>query len=409
MENEVSLKSIIASSFYEAHKIIKSNKYSHYWFKGGRGSTKSSFISIEIILNLLKDPNSHAIAFRKVGKFIETSVYNQLKWAVVKLGLREYFRFYKSPLRIEYLPTGQLILFMGLDDPDKARSIKLPFGYIKIGWFEELNQFAGMDEVREVIRSFLRGGDDALIFYSYNPPEETTNWVNLEAVKDVDNRFVHHSTYLDVPREWLGEAFLIEAALLKENAPIQYKHAYLGEVVGTGLNVFNNIEAREITDEEINNFRIIFEGIDWGYAVDPFVFIKVAYDRKHRHLYIFDEIYQIGLSNEDAIGLVFQKHHKSAEIIADSEEPKSIDEFENAGLPVIGAAKGAGSVKYGINKLRSLFKIYIDTERCPNAYKEFVNYSYEVDRNGMTKSQYPDKNNHTIDAVRYALENELDY
>lgn len=106
---------------------------------------------------------------------------------------------------------------------------------------------------------------------------------------------------------------------------------------------------------------------------------------------------------------MFKKHHKSAEIIADSEEPKSIDEFENAGLPIIGAEKGAGSVKYGINKLRSLFKIFIDTEKCPKAYYEFINYSYEVDRNGETKSQYPDKNNHTIDAVRYALENELDY
>ena len=411
MQESVNLKSIIAPSFYEVHRLIKSGSgYNHFWFKGGRGSTKSSFISIQIILNLIKDPNSHAIAFRKVGAFLETSVYNQIKWAILKLGLVNYFRFFKSPLRIEYIPTGQLILFMGLDVPEKIRSIKLPFGYIKIGWFEELNQYAGMGEVREVIRSFLRGGDDSLIFYSYNPPEETNNWVNLEAVQSVNNRYVHHSTYLDVPPEWLGKSFLVEAEVLKQNAPTQYAHAYMGEVTGTGLNVFNNVEAREITDDEINQkFRVIFEGIDWGYAVDPFVFIKTAYDRKHRHLYVFDEIYQVGLSNEDAIALVYQKHHKRAEIIADSEEPKSIDEFESAGLPIIGAAKGAGSVRYGINKLRNLFKIYIDPNKCPNAYNEFVNYSYEVDREGNTKSQYPDKNNHTIDAVRYAIENEMDY
>ena len=403
------LDKVLAPAFFEVHKSIRNGEYNHYWFKGGRGSTKSSFISVQIILNLIKDPQAHAIAFRKVGAFLETSVYNQLKWAINILGLENYFRCLKSPLRIEYLPTGQMILFMGLDDPQKIRSIKLPFGYIKIGWFEELNQFDNMNEVREVIRSFLRGGDEALIFYSYNPPEEINNWVNIEAAQKVNNRYVHHSTYLDVPREWLGEAFLIEAELLKGNAPTQYRHAYMGEAVGTGLNVFNNIESREITDEEINGYRIIFEGIDWGYAVDPFVFIKVYYDRKHRHLYIFDEIYQVGLSNEDAIERVFKRHYGGAEIIADSEEPKSIDEFNNAGLPVIGAAKGAGSVKYGINKLRSLFKICIDPERAPNAYKEFINYSYEQNHDGTIKSQYPDKNNHCIDAVRYALEDELEY
>lgn len=407
MAAEVNLKDIIAPAFYEIHKLIKQNAYNHYWEKGGRGSTKSSFISIEIILNILKDPNAHAICFRKVGKFVETSVYNQIKWAIDKLGLKSYFKFYKSPLRIEYKQTGQLILFMGLDDPDKARSIKLPFGYIKIGWFEELNQFDGMKEVREVIRSFLRGGDDALIFYSYNPPEETSNWVNLESVNEVNNRHVHHSTYLDVNPEWLGKSFLLEAEMLKQNAPMQYEHAYLGKIVGTGRNVFHNIEVRQFTIEELKRFDRIFEGIDWGFAVDPFVFVKSYYNRKHRALYIFDEIYEVGLPNNKAIKIVQTKHTSGSEIIADNEEPKSIYEFQDAGLPIIKSRKGAGSVSYGIKKLQGLFKIYIDPLRCPNTYREFINYSYEEDRNGNVKSQYPDKDNHTIDAVRYSLENEF--
>ena len=407
--NDVRLKDLIAPSFFEIHKLIKENSFNHFWEKGGRGSTKSSFISIEIIINLLKDPNAHAICFRKVGKFLETSVYNQIKWAIDKLGLKQYFKFSKSPLRIEYKLTGQLILFMGLDDPEKSRSIKLPFGYIKIGWFEELNQFDGMGEVREVIRSFIRGGDDALIFYSYNPPEETSNWVNQEAVKKVSNRHVHHSTYLEVNPEWLGKAFLLEAKVLKENSPQQYKHAYLGEVVGTGLNVFTNIEAKTLLNKDINEFQRIFEGIDWGFAVDPFVFIKVSLDRKKRILYVFDEVYEIGLSNDEAIRRVEPKHNKSSVIVADSEEPKSIYEFQDAGLPVEKSRKGPGSVSFGIKKLRSLFKIVIDPERCPNAYREFINYSYEQDRSGNVKSQYPDKDNHTIDAVRYALQDEFDY
>ena len=407
--SEIRLKELIAPSFFEVHKLIKENIFNHYWEKGGRGSTKSSFISIEIIINLLKDPNAHAICFRKVGRFLETSVYNQIKWAIDKLGLKQYFKFSKNPLRIEYIPTGQLILFMGLDDPEKTRSIKLPFGYIKIGWFEELNQYDGMEEVREVIRSFIRGGDDALIFYSYNPPEETNNWVNQEAVKRIPNRNAHHSTYLDVNPEWLGKAFLLEAQVLKENSEQQYRHAYLGEVVGTGLNVFSNIEAKSFLNKEIQEFRRYYEGIDWGFAVDPFVFIKLAYDRKKRILYILDEIYKIGLTNEEAIKEVQNKHYKGSIIVADSEEPKSVYEFQNAGLPVEKSRKGAGSVSFGIKKLRSMFKIYIDPERCPNAYREFVNYSYEQDKSGNVKSQYPDKDNHTIDAVRYALQDEFDY
>ena len=404
---EVSLSEVIAPAFYDIHKLIKQNAYNHYWEKGGRGSCKSSFISIEIILNLIKDPNAHAICFRKVGKFLETSVYNQIKWAIDKLGLKPYFRFYKSPLRIEYIRTGQLILFMGLDDPDKARSIKLPFGYIKIGWFEELNQFDGMKEVREVIRSFLRGGDDALIFYSYNPPEEINNWVNLESTKEVDNRHVHHTTYLEVDPDWLGKTFILEAEMLKENAPQQYKHAYLGEVVGTGLNVFKNVQARIFTQEELKRFDRINEGIDWGFAVDPFVFTKNYLNRKHRTLYIFDEIYEVGLSNPEAIKKVKAKHTAGTEIIADSEEPKSIYEFSDAGLPIKKTRKGAGSISYGIKKLQGLFKIYIDPQRCPNTYREFINYSLVEDRSGNIKSQYPDKDNHTIDATRYSLEDEF--
>ncbi len=404
-----SLKAIIAPAFYDVHRDIKQGLHYEYWLKGGRGSTKSSFISVEIILNLLKDPLAHAVCYRKIGNKLETSVYNQIKWAVNALGLNGFFKFSKSPLKAEYLPTGQQILFCGLDDAENSKSIKLPFGYIKIVWFEELNQFDGMAEIRKVKQSVLRGGDDALVFYSYNPPTETNNWVNKEAFLKVEGRFKHHSTYLDVPREWLGQTFLIEAETLKENNPTAYRHEYLGEVVGTGLNVFRNIESRVISAADRNRFDNICEGIDWGYSVDPFVFVKCHFDRKYKRLYIFDEIYRVGLSNDDAIAEVNKKHTNSCEIIADSEEPKSIDDFENAGLPIRGARKGAGSVRYGIKRLQGLAKIIIDPERCPNTLNEFIEYSYLLNSDGTTKSQYPDKNNHTIDAVRYALEDQFEY
>lgn len=406
---ETSLKSLICPAFYEVHRDIKQGNHLEYWHKGGRGSTKSSFISIEIILNLIKNPEIHAVCYRKVGNKLETSVYNQILWAINVLELRDFFKTYKNPLKIEYIPTGQLILFYGLDDPENSRSIKLPFGYIKILWFEELKQFDGMKEIRDVKQSVVRGGDEALIFYSYNPPEDPKNWVNKEARRNKPERLVHHSTYLDVNPEWLGKPFFIEAEDLKNSNPLAYQNEYLGEEVGTGLNVFTNISLNKIQKEEINKFYNICEGIDWGYAVDPFVWIKCHYDRKYKRLYIFDEIYQVGLSNDDAIEKVVLKHTKSTEIVADSEEPKSIDDFDNSGLPIRGARKGPGSVSYGIKRLQGLKKIIIDPERCPNAAREFSEYSLELNKDETIKSKFPDKDNHTIDAVRYALEDEFEY
>ena len=349
------------------------------------------------------------MCLRKVGNKIEKSVFNQILWAINALGLRTSFRVRKNPLEIEYLPTGQLILFYGLDDPDNIKSIKLPFGYIKIRWYEELKQFDGMAEIRDAQFSFNRGGPGALTFYSYNPPADPRNWVNKEARRNKSTRLVHHSSYLDVPPEWLGASFFIEAEDLKQSNPMSYRNELLGEEVGTGLNVFYNIDLQQVTAEQINHFDNICEGIDWGYAVDPFVWVKVHYHRKYKTLYIIDEIYQTGLSNDDAIEKVIRRHTKSTEIIADSEEPKSIDDFDNSGLPIRGARKGPGSVSYGIKRLQGLKKIVIDPQRCPNAAREFTEYSYEVDKNEEIKSKFPDKDNHTIDAVRYSLEDEFNY
>lgn len=406
---EVSLKDLIAPPFYEEHREIKKGSYLEFWNKGGRGSTKSSFISIEVVTNLIKDPNVHAICYRKVGNKLEKSVYNQIKWAISVLGLNNFFKCRKNPLEIEYIPTGQLIMFRGLDDPDNSKSIKLPFGYIKILWFEELKQFDGIKEIRDVKQSVVRGGDEALIFYSYNPPADPGNWVNKESRKNIPTRYVHHSTYLDVPAAWLGKPFFIEAEMLKADNELAYRNEYLGEEVGTGLNVFTNIKLRPIAGEEIARFDNICEGIDWGFAVDPFVFLKSHYDRKHRILYIFDEIYQVGLSNEDAIEKVNKKHAASVEIIADSEEPKSINDFDNSGLPIRGAKKGPGSVSYGIKRLQGLRAIIIDPIRCPHAATEFTEYAYEQNKDETVKSKFPDKDNHTIDAARYSLEDEFSY
>lgn len=401
----INLSDIIIPAFYEAHKDIKQRKHTHYWFKGGRGSTKSSFISLEIIYNIILDPECNAICFRKIGKDIEESVYNQILWAIDALGVNEYFKAYKSPYRIVYIPTGQVIAFRGLDDATKTKSIKLKKGYYKISWFEELDEFAGIEEIRKAEQSVMRGGNQFIAFKSYNPPQNVNNWVNKEVIHDRADRLVTHNTYLDVPPEWLGEQFFIEAEVLKEINELAYRHEYLGEITGTGGLIFQNVQDMRMDDEFISRFSNLREGIDWGFANDPFAWNKLYYDKTRRCIYIYDEIDKISLTNDRAMELL--KGRTDVTITADSEEPKSIAEFQLNSFKIKGAVKGKDSIRYGIKWLQKLAAIYIDKERCPKTYEEFTLYELEKDKNGEFKDKYPDKNNHHIDTVRYALEDDM--
>lgn len=401
----VALTDLIIAKFYDAHKSIKNREFTHYWFKGGRGSTKSSFISLEIVLNIINDPECNAICFRKVGKDIEESVYNQILWAISALGVEDFFKALKSPYRIVYTPTDQIIAFRGLDDAKKTKSIKLRKGYFKITWFEELDEFSGIEEVRKAEQSVMRGGNTFIAFKSYNPPQNVNNWVNKEIMHERPDRLIVHNDYRDVPREWLGEQFFIEAEFLRKINELSYRHEYLGEITGTGGVVFQNIEDLRMTDEFISHFDNLREGIDWGFASDPFVWGKMHYDSTRRCLYIYDEVYKVGLTNNRAMEMI--KPKTQVEITADSAEPKSIADFLLNDFRIKGAVKGADSVRFGIKWLQQLAKIYIDKERCPKTYEEFSLYELEKDKNGDFKDKYPDKNNHCIDMTRYALEDDM--
>ena len=410
---KIRLSSLIAPSFYVVHDAIKKNKYTHYWMKGGRGSTKSSFASIEIVLGMMNDANkgniTHAVVIRKVKDTLAGSVVEQIIWAIEKLGVSHLWDIPKAKLEITYIPTGQKIIFRGADDPIKLKSIKVAKGYIKYIWYEELDQFSGMEEIRSINQSLMRGGDDFIALYTYNPPKSVQSWVNTESIIKRNDRLVHHSDYRDVPKEWLGEQFLIEAEHLRKVNPTAYEHEYLGEVTGTGGEIFSNVTIRKITGEEIKRFDRIKRGIDFGYAVDPFAYVVMHYDKTRRRLYIFHEIYKVGLSNRKAAQLIKKENTNNGLIVADSAEPKSIAELKEYGLRIKGAKKGPDSVDYGIKFLQDLEEIIIDGERCPNTAREFLNYELEKDREGNFKADYPDKNNHSIDAVRYALEDEMNF
>lgn len=399
---EINIADRIARSFDSVFWDVQDHGHTFYWLPGGRGSTKSSFVGIEVPLLLMQHPQCHAVVLRKVGNTIKNSVYPQIQWGIEQLCVADRFKCITSPHEITYKATGQKILFFGVDDPMKVKSIKLSFGYVGIVWYEELDQFSGMEEIRNLNQSLLRGGETYWVFASYNPPKSRNNWVNEEILNEYPDRLVHKTTYLDVPREWLGEQFLLEAEKLKAKNETAYNHEYLGEVTGTGGAVFENVEDMVMADEMISQFDRRYYGLDFGFAVDPLAFVAMHYDAKHEDLYIFDEIYQQKLTNSNAAQLILRKIG-SQHIMADSAEPKSIAEMKAAGLFISGAKKGPDSVDYGVKWLQGRRRIYIDKRRAPNAYREFVSYEYERNRAGQYISAYPDANNHAIDAVRYGL------
>ena len=406
----VKLSGIIAPTFAGVHNDIKKHGHTHYWLKGGRGSTKSSFISVEIPLGMMRDAAqgeyTNAIVLRRYGVTLRESVFEQIGWAINALGVAELWKSSVSPMSWTYLPTGQRIIFRGADDPTKVKSIKFAVGWAKYLWYEEVNEFEGAEKIRSINQSVLRGGADFFVFYSFNPPQAARNWVNQYVAIERDDALVHHSTYLTVPPQWLGEQFIVEAEHLKAVKPEAYRHEYLGEVTGTGGEVFGNVTLRPITDEEIARFDNLRRGIDWGYAADPFAYNVCHYDKTRRRLYLFREIHKVRLSNRAAAELI-KDEAGSARITCDSAEPKSIDEVRGYGLRVVGARKGPDSVEYGIKWLQDLEEIVIDPARCPETAREFSGYELERDREGNFKAGYPDKDNHHIDAVRYACEDDM--
>ena len=424
----IPLKECIIPKFKPVLKDILNHNHTHYVFPSGRGSTKSSFIGgITIPLLIIANPNIHAVCFRKVANTIQTSIFPQVIWGIHQLGLEEFFQIpktYSTP--IVYKPTGQRIMFMGLDDPMKVKSIKLPFGYIGITWFEELDQFAGENELRTVTQSTMRGGERFWDFRSFNPPISKNNWANEYTedceIKRVADTLVTRNSYLDVPRYWLGEQFIEEAQILKDINPRAYEHEYMGQAIGTGGDVFPNVSdldmeqlvdlydfAGNVTRQVPmwQKFDNIYNGIDWGFALDPFRFVKLHFDKKHLDLYIYREYNTVKTRNEEVYNILYNEKKlvkNEEQVTADSAEPKSIADFKAYGAFIRPADKGPDSVRYGIKWLQSLRNIYIDKRQCPETYKEFTTYEYEQDRDGNFISAYPDENNHGIDATRYALE-----
>ena len=392
---------VLGKAFVDINREIRPNV--SYVFEGGRGSLKSSYLSLKVTELIKNNPQMHAVITRQVGNTLKDSVYNQMRWAINILGLSEEFTFKTSPLEIVYKKTGQIIYFRGLDDETKLKGIKVPFGYIGILWKEEKDQMKGPAQERSTNQSVLRGGAESYDFSSYNPPKSRSSWVNKEKLTPDPNRAYHFSTYKEAPAEWLGKKFIGDAEHLMEVNPAAYEHEYLGIPNGDGGAVFEYLEIRRITDEEIARMDRIYQGVDFGWYPDRFAFLRTYYDSDQEKIYLLDELCVNRWSNAQTAKWILDKGYDDYTITCDSAEPKSVNDYRDAGLPARGAEKGPGSVEYGFKWLQGR-TIVIDPHRTPYAHEEIVGYEYDRDKDGNVISGYPDRNDHAISALRYAYE-----
>ncbi len=421
----IPIGSCIAPAYKDLLQDIRAGNHSNYFLPGGRGSGKSSFVSLELIDGIMADPTgtANAMVIRKYANTLRESVYSQLQWAISALNANNLWQSTLSPLSLIYKPTGARIYFRGLDDPTKLKSIKPAKGYFKYLWIEELSEINGANTLRNVRQSIIRGSEKCISFNTFNPPQSKINWVNQYILSPDDNTLVFSTTYEMLPGEWLGQDFIDEAERLRAVNPTAYEHEYHGIPVGTGAEVFDNLDVRELSDEEINTHSdFIYCGLDFGYSQDPAAFIRLAYDRKREIIYLLDEIYQTRLSNRELANLIKEKGYdvtgvqrrlgaiggyanygEKQTIFCDSAEPKSISDLQFEGIRAIGAHKFPGSVRYGVSWLQHR-TITIDPKRTPHALKELSEYQYIINRDGEVTNDLPDKGNHTIDAVRYALD-----
>lgn len=327
----------IAPVYYPLHDDIRENRHSIYNLPGGRGSGKSSFTSLEIVNGIMSDTTGTAsgICFRRVGATLRESVFAQIEWAIETLDAADLWQCTTSPMKAVYKPTGQAIIFRGLDEPTKLKSIRAPGKtYFRYIWFEEACELPSEKLLRNVTQSVQRGGNVFSVFRTFNPPISLNNWANL-LVDVPDERAVTLRTdYTQIPHEWLGESFIEEAEHLKAVNLSAYEHEYMGKPIGTGGEVFPNITARTITDEEIRAMSYFYDGVDFGFSIDPACYIRVAYNRKIEELFLLDEIYKRNLRNSELAALIMEKHKRwsafmpltqgATSIYCDSAEPKSI-------------------------------------------------------------------------------------
>lgn len=405
--NSVSYAALLGPAFYPVYWKIEDGEADEIYLKGGRGSLKSSFAALTIVRGMMADPDANGIAFRKVADTLRTSVLASIEWAIDQLKVGHYWRITYSPAEATYLPTGQKVIFKGLDKAGKIKSIRLKKGFFKYLWFEELPEFDGPEEIRSVRQSVLRGGDGQIVLYSMNPPRDPKHWANVEAAQEKKKKLVHHSSYEQAPPEWLGSKFLEDAAWMKENNPFLWSHEYGGVPTGLDESVIFGKKYRVADFTPRPDWSGPYFGADWGFSEDPSTLTKSWIEHLpdgRMNLYIEYAAFGYHVEMDDYPTFYAQvPDSQRYPIYADNSRPETISHVKNKGFIVEAAEKWKGSVEDGIATLLSFTNIVIHP-RCPEMIDEARLYSYKIDR--VTKDILPDivdRHNHGWDAIRYSL------
>ena len=387
--------------------------YKDFWFsqhrylivKGGRGSKKSTTAALKIIYTMMKQPLTNALVIRRVFNTLRDSCFQQLKWAVERLQVSHLWKFTLSPLEAVYLPTGQRILFRGLDDPMSITSITVDKGYINLVWFEEFYQVEKEDDFNKIdmsIRGEMEPGYYKQIIMTFNPWSEK-HWIKRRFFDNPDSNTLALTTTYKC-NEWLGPDDIALFESMKVNNPRRYRIEGEGEWgVSQGL-IYTNVSEREFDILEVSKrpgTTSIF-GLDFGYTNDPTAFICGIVDEKAKELYIYDEHYEKAMTNSDIAKMIKYKGYAKEQIIADSAEPKSIEEIKRAGIPRIkAAAKGKDSILNGIQLIQD-YKLIVHP-KCENTLLELSNYIWDT-KDGAMINKPIDDYNHLLDALRYGME-----
>ena len=387
--------------------------YATYWnykgrykvVKGGRGSKKSTTTALWIIYKMMQYPLANTLVIRRVFNTHKDSTYTQLKWASNVLGVSHLWKFSKSPLEATYVPTGQKILFRGLDDPMSITSITVEHGHLCWCWFEEAFQIMNEDDFNKVdmsIRGELPKGYFKQIMLSFNPWSEK-HWLKKRFFDVKDDDILAITTNYTC-NEFLGSDDKKLFEKMKINNPRRYNIEGLGNWgIAEGL-VYDNFEELEFNIDEIKKRRNVKSafGLDFGYTNDPTAFIASLVDLDNNEIYIFDEHYQKAMSNKMIADMIKYKGYSKELITADSSEPKSIDDLKHMGIyRVRPAKKGKDSILNGIQFIQD-FKIYVHP-KCENTLIELSNYVWNT-KEGNVINKPIDDYNHLMDALRYALE-----
>ena len=374
--------------------------------KGSRASKKSKTMALWCISQLMKYPQANLLVIRKTYRTLKDSCFSDLKWAIHRLGVDEHWSYTTNPLEITYIPTGQKILFRGLDDPLKVTSISVDIGCLCWCWIEEAYEITNeedFDMLDESIRGEVPEGLFKQITITFNPWNEK-HWLKKRFFDNPsDDTLAITTNYLC--NEWLDESDRNVFEKMKTNNPRRYQVAGLGNWgIVDGL-VYENFKEEEFDLEEIKripNIESAF-GLDFGYTNDPSALFCGLVDRKNMKIYVFDEMYEKGLSNRAIYQNIVNMGYTKENITADSAEPKSIDELRNLGLYRVSAAnKGKDSINNGIQYIQD-FEIIIHP-RCVNFLTEISNYTWDKDKFGNKLNKPIDDFNHLLDAFRYAME-----